>query len=128
MNLGTNYGTPFTWLAGYGYTNNIGSAELLIGSNGMPLWQSYIADLNPTSAVSLLHIGSISNFPPLAVSFSSSTGRCYALECKTNLVPSDAWLVVCGQSNVWGNGGAKTLVDTNVSGLRFYRIRVQLPP
>jgi hypothetical protein len=60
-NTGTNHATPYTWLAGHGFTNEMDSAELLIGSNGIPVWQSYVADLNPTDASSLLRIKALSN-------------------------------------------------------------------
>ena len=44
----TNHPTPHSWLAAHGYTNNFEAASLTIGANGLPLWESYLAGLNPT--------------------------------------------------------------------------------
>lgn len=46
--LTTGHSTPLWWLAEQGYTNNFDSAELIIGANGMPLWESYVAGLDPS--------------------------------------------------------------------------------
>ena len=43
----TNHLTPYWWLAANGQTQNFDTAENLIGSNGLALWQSYVAGLNP---------------------------------------------------------------------------------
>jgi hypothetical protein len=43
----TNHPTPHWWLADYGYTNDFETAVTAIGANGIPLWQSYIAGLDP---------------------------------------------------------------------------------
>ena len=128
-NQGANYGTPYVWLACYGFTDNLSAAELLIGSNGMPVWQSYVADLNPTSAGSRFAILAFTNSPDgrVCAAFDSSTGRIYELQCRTNLSVSNGWFGVSGQSNIPGNGGMKVLSDTKAATPQFYRIRVQLP-
>jgi hypothetical protein len=46
--LTTNYPTPLWWLASHGYTN-FESAVAQLGANNMPLWQSYIAGLDPNN-------------------------------------------------------------------------------
>jgi hypothetical protein len=43
----TNYPTPHLWLAEHGYMNDFETAVTIIGANGMALWQSYIAGLDP---------------------------------------------------------------------------------
>jgi hypothetical protein len=43
----TNHATPYWWLASNGYTQNFETAELLLGANKLPLWQSYVAGLSP---------------------------------------------------------------------------------
>ena len=49
--------TPHWWLAEHGYTSNQEHAVTTIGANGLALWQSYIAGLNPNDPDSRLHIG-----------------------------------------------------------------------
>ena len=52
--LTTNDPTPYWWLAEYGYTNDFETAVTLIGANGMALWESYVAGLDPTDPESRL--------------------------------------------------------------------------
>ena len=52
----TNHPTPYWWLASNGYTNNFENASLLRGTNGMALWQSYTAGLNPNDPNSQLRL------------------------------------------------------------------------
>src|SRR5205085_4078001 len=54
--LTTNNSTPYWWLASFGYTSNFDSAANTIGANGIALWQSYLAGLNPTLASSQLRL------------------------------------------------------------------------
>lgn len=119
-------GTPHWWLAQYGWSNDFDAAESSMGSNGMPVWQSYIADLDPTNPLSLFWVMSISNLPPWTVYFGSSTARLYSLQCSTNLVLGNGWFGVTGQSNVLGNGGTMGLSATNGGGPMFYRVRVKV--
>ena len=54
--LTTNHPTPFWWLASVGYTQNLESAVSGLGDNGFPLWQSYIAGLDPSDPSSQLRL------------------------------------------------------------------------
>ena len=54
--LTTNHPTPWWWLASYGYTTSFETAVTTIGSNGIPLCQSYIAGLNPNDPNSQLRL------------------------------------------------------------------------
>ena len=134
VTVGTNYSTPYTWLAAFGYTQNMASAELQIGSNGLPLWQSYIADLNPTNPASRFDILAFTNNPTgslgcgLSISFIGSANRFYSLLFTADLSDADAWSAVNGQANIRGNDGPTTLVDTNRASMRFYRLRVSDQP
>jgi len=119
-------GTPHWWLSQYGWTNNFDPVESSIGSNGMPVWQSYVADLDPTNPLSSFCVVSVSNLPPWTVYFGSSTARLYSLACSTNLVHGTGWFGVAGQSNVWGNGTTMGLIDTNKGGPMFYRVKVRI--
>ncbi len=77
--LTANFPTPFWWLASYGYTN-FESAVVTVGANGIPLWQSYIAGLNPNDLTSQLRVsltGNVLTWNPLA-------GRVYTILESTN--------------------------------------------
>ncbi len=54
--LTTNHPTPLWWLAAQGFTNNFESAVLEVGANGLPLWQSYQAGLDPADPQSQLRL------------------------------------------------------------------------
>jgi hypothetical protein len=54
--LTQNYAIPYAWLAANGYINNVESAPLTIGANHLPLWQSYVAGLNPNDPNSQLRL------------------------------------------------------------------------
>jgi hypothetical protein len=83
----THHPTPYAWLASYGYTSNFENVVDATGANGLPLWQSYIAGLNPNDPSSQLRlwlsetdptVGSVLNWTPV-------TGRLYTLWWKTNV-------------------------------------------
>ena len=94
--------------------------------DGCNNWQEYSADTDPTNAVSYFHIQSVTNLPPLTVTFLASSNRVYSLNCTTNLSGAP-WAVVPGQSNVAGTGGVMSLTDTNHLPQQFYRLNVALP-
>ena len=50
------HGTPIPWLINYGFTTNFAAAEL-IATNGMPVWQDYLAGLNPRTRPHGLRFG-----------------------------------------------------------------------
>ena len=128
VSLGATYGTPYTWLAQYGLTDDMSTAELLPGSNGIPVWQSYVADLNPTNPSSQLRIVAISNQASNCILLltPASVNRVYGLQSCTNLV-SGVWTNMIPYTTP-GNGGGLILTDTNAAAQnRFYRVGVQTP-
>lgn len=52
----TNHPTPLWWLAALGYTNDFETVVETPGANGLALWQSYIAGLNPLDPESRLEL------------------------------------------------------------------------
>ncbi|MCS7089788.1 MAG: zinc-dependent metalloprotease family protein [Verrucomicrobiota bacterium] len=52
----TNHPTPLWWLASLGYTNEFETVVSNLGANGLPLWQSYVAGLNPWDPASQLRL------------------------------------------------------------------------
>jgi hypothetical protein len=94
-------------------------------------FQEWVADTDPTNALSCFRIAAISNAAPVTVYFSSSSDRQYTLSCATNLPsqgPGTTWTDVPGQVDVPGNGNTRALSDTNPpSPQKLYRVRVRVP-
>jgi hypothetical protein len=84
----TTNGTPYWWLASLGYSNDLDIADLLIGANGTPLWQSYIAGLDPTDSNSQLRliIGAGSSSDNHILQWQTMTGRLYTILHSTNVL------------------------------------------
>jgi hypothetical protein len=89
--------------------------------------EEWLADTNPTNALSFFRIVAVTNVPPFSVSFQSSSNRLYSLTSSTGLVDSVTWEPVAGQTGIQGNGGLQTLVDSTGASNGFYRVTVQLP-
>ena len=115
-------GTPNWWLALYG----IGD-ESNIGIKGIPAWQDYVADTDPTNPTSYFRIAAISNLPSATVYFPSSSRRYYTLERRDNLLVGD-WTNVPTQTVIPGGGGLDSLQDTTVATQQFYRVQVKVSP
>jgi len=117
------HGTPIPWLLSYGYTTNFDAAEL-IATNGLPVWQAYLAGLNPTNASSRFDVSTA--FAPgqtPQVLFSTVVGRTYRVETTTSL--GSSWAVL--RDNIAGTGGSILFIDNRVlSGANaiFYRVVV----
>jgi len=106
----------------YGFTTNFAAAEL-IATNGLPVWQDYLAGLNPTNANSRFTVWTafVPGQTPQIV-FSTVVGRMYRLETATSL---DSWSVL--RDNMPGIGGNILFIDNRtLSGVSsvFYRVAV----
>jgi hypothetical protein len=89
--------------------------------------EEWIADTDPTNALSYFKIETISNLPPIVVSFLSSSNRLYSLFSSTNLSDASGFSSVPNRADVPGTGGMQTLTDTNSAPTSFYRVNVKLP-
>ena len=96
--------------------------------DGVPNWQEYLADTDPTNAFSCFKILAVSNLPPWTVYFWSSTGRVYTLEGCTNLALGNAGFSVIGPTNIFGLNQLLGLPGSSTKTQFFYRVRAQLPP
>ena len=98
--LATTHPTPYCWLASYGFTNNLESPVNLIGANGLPLWQSYLAGLNPNDPNNRprLSLARGLNGIPDVLTWNTSTGHVYTLWYTTNL--TSGFVHVPGASNL----------------------------
>ena len=125
-------GIPDLWRAQYfgglGTTTNASScATCDPDGDGANNYQEYIADTNPTNALSWFHLLNIVPLPNVAVSFQSSSNRIYTLYSDDDLV-TGTWGSVSGQINVPGTGGLLTLTNSSPADLQmFFRVGVQLP-
>ncbi len=117
------HGTPIPWLIGYGFTTNFAAAEL-IATNGLPVWEDYVAGLNPTNVSSRFTVSTA--FSPgqaPQIIFSTVATRTYRVESAASL--DGPWEVVL--DNIPGTGDNIVFVDSRVlSGLNavFYRVQV----
>jgi hypothetical protein len=116
------HGTPIPWLIYYGFKTNFAAAEL-IATNGLPVWEDYLAGLNPTNANSKFTVSTAFALgqPPQIV-FSTVVGRTYRVDTATSL---GSWMVL--RDNIIGIGGNILFIDNRVlSGVStvFYRVAV----
>jgi hypothetical protein len=125
--LTTNHPTPYSWLASYGYNSNFENVVDATGANGIALWQSYIAGLNPNDPNSQLRLSLSRAVDGTAniVNWTTVTGRRYTLLSKTNL--SSAFTSVPGAAGLPAtiHSFTNTLNPTPPSA--FYRVEVLRP-
>lgn len=123
----TNHPTPYWWLASYGFTSNQENAVTNVGANGFPLWQSYIAGLNPTNPASQLRFTSQSlvQGTNLLLTWNTVPGRVYTLWTSTNL--ANNFTPLSGAVNLPATIQSFTNPLSPNSAREFYRLEVHLP-
>jgi len=128
---GPGMGEFIGWLQQFGLSTD-GSADYLDsdipGGDGLNNWQEWIAGTNPTNAASVLKMTSAvptNNPARTIVTWQSVTNRTYFLQRGTDLSTQPAFSTI--QSNIIGQAGTTSYVDTNAVGssLYFYRVGVQ---
>lgn len=125
-------GIPDWWrrqyFGGHGTTTNSQScATCDPDGDGAVNSSEYVADTNPTNALSYFHIESVSNATGFVVFYASSASRKYTLSFATNLT-SGAWSNISSQMDIPGSGGVDSLSDpAPADAQRFYRIGVRVP-
>jgi hypothetical protein len=121
--LATN-ATPHWWLHQFFGVTNYDAAELGDeDGDGVPAWQEYGADTDPTNGASFLRLWFDAAGPDAALLFWSSTGRHYHLETRTGWSDAD-WQSADDEP---GTGGVQSLTTTNASDQLYYRLRVTQP-
>ncbi|MEY4385849.1 MAG: hypothetical protein RLY20_1132, partial [Verrucomicrobiota bacterium] len=123
----TNHPTPIWWLASNGYSNDFENAVMLVGANGHPLWQSYVAGLDPNNPASQLQlaVAPTSDGAHLAFGWNTVTGRVYSIWSSTNLPINFSRLA--GATNLpWTVQGFTNSIDFNMPG-QFFLLEVQKP-
>lgn len=121
----TNYPTPLWWLAARGYTNDFETVVTRPGANGLPLWQSYVAGLDPADPQSL---------PRLTVELAPGPGH---VRLRWTTVPDRAYTLweapapegpftpVSGAVDVPGTGGELTHAVPLEPDPRFFRLSIR---
>jgi len=123
---GTGMGEFIGWLQQFGQATDGTADGTDPDQDGLNNWQEWVANTNPTNALSSFRIQNITAGPPVAVQINSSLDRFYTLRSSTNL-SAPVWLDVTGQVGVPGSGGTLSFQDTNAVPARFYRVNVSLP-
>lgn len=118
-------GTPHWWLAKYGLPTNDAGA-LYDEGDGMPAWQEYAADTDPTNAASCFTITGTADQPEYVLQFHSSAYRFYTLSGCSNLLEG-SWSPVKGVAPRRGIGGPDQVVCREAAATGFYRLDVEVP-
>jgi len=124
--LTTNYPTPHWWLASLGYTQDFENAVQNLGSNNHPLWQSYIAGLNPNDPNNQLRLTLVPSSPGnIALQWESVTGRVYTVWSSSD--PNEGFAPIPSAANLPAsiNGFTNDLSTAPSHG--YYRLEVKIP-
>lgn len=122
--LTTNSPTPLWWLAAHGFGTNPEAAVTQIGSNGMPVWQSYVAGLDPNNPDDQLRIGLQRQLNADVLSWNTVTGRAYTIHSGPDV--AGPMTPVSGAANL--PAGTKSFTNAApTSEMRFYRLEVKKP-
>lgn len=128
-NLGTNYGTPESWLASFGLTNYSISVEELSDTDGdgMAAWQEWTAGTMPTNSGSALRAAGDSRLvsESYVIAWPSASNRVYGVFWGTNLESGLSPLA----TNLPATYPENTYTDSTHSTepMLLYRIRVSKP-
>lgn len=121
----SNRPTPLWWLASHGFTQDVEAAVTTLGANGLPVWQSYIAGLDPTDPASRLRLGLDRIGSDLVLNWNTVSGRVYTIWESTNLTSSFTPLI--GASDLPASIQSLTNPPLPPTPESFYRLQVQKP-
>jgi len=117
---------PYAWLQQYGLPAD-GSADYAdADGDGLNNWQEWRAGTDPTDPLSVLRLMTPVPGPTgVTVSWLSVSNRTYFLQRSTNLGVASPFLPF--STNIVGQAGSTTLLDTNAAGIGpvFFRVGVQ---
>jgi hypothetical protein len=117
--------TPHWWLAENGHTSSFETAVTEIGANGYPLWQSYLAGLQPNDPESRLLV-SIEGGPAGPVlTWPTVPGRVYTVLHSTK--PLTGYVPVPGAVNLPAGANKIAINPGGFTASVFYRVQVAAP-
>jgi hypothetical protein len=118
------YRVPFWWLAEHGYTSDFESTENIVGLNGLPLWQSYVAGLEPGDPTSQLRLSLELGSDPSehVLRWTSVPERLYTI-----VQSSDSSQGFIGLPDAIDLPATTRSLTNRVSGSAFYRLQVRKP-
>ncbi len=122
--LTTNSPTPIAWLVENGYANDFENVVNALGANGIPLWQSYVAGLNPNDPNDQLRLALAQTSSGDVLKWKTVEGRVYTLLSSTNL--SQGFTPVTGAIDLSATTQSFTNTASGIAA-RFYRIEVRKP-
>lgn len=124
--LTSTYATPHWWLASNGYTANLESAVSRVGANGLALWQSYVAGLDPNDPASQLRVSvGRAGSTALELSWVTAQGRTYSVLGATAV--DGPYTVLPGAVDLPDTVRTLALPPEAGAGRVFYRLEVQKP-
>lgn len=123
----TRYPTPHWWLAAYGYTNDLDNVVTNLGVNGLPLWASFVAGLDPSDPSSQveLHGRPEPGAGGVVLEWAAISGRVYTVACATNL--AGRFTPLSGAIDLPPTTPSITSRVDAASGGMFYRLEVRKP-
>jgi hypothetical protein len=120
-------GVFIAWLQRFGLPTD-GSADLAdADGDHLNNWQEWVADINPTNALSFFRLAiGTTNASSAVIACASSSARLYTLLRCTDIANPN-WVPVLGQSDIPGTSGPLALIDPDPPPTAFYRVSVRLP-
>jgi len=120
-------GIPDGWCQRYGFNPlDDGVASGNPDNDAYNNFQEWLADTNPTNALSFFQIQTLTNRLAAQITLPSSSNRNYSLFYRSN-ISGGSWVAVPGQTGIPGTGGFLILQDTNTAFQRYYRVGVSIP-
>jgi hypothetical protein len=125
--LTTNHPTPHWWLAEHGYTSDFESAVEIVGANGLPLWQSYVAGLNPANPASVLRLDQALSptGDEVILQWNPVAGRLYTIWATQDL--TEPFTLLPGATDLPAEINSFTDPRDTSTALRYYRLEVRKP-
>ena len=114
------------WLSQHGFPIQVWSDSADMDGDGRNNWQEWVADTNPTNALSLLRLFPLTGGVSwVVVSWQSLTNRTYSVERSTNLGAAPPFQPLA--TGIIGQAGTTSYTDTNApsAGPTFYRVVTQ---
>jgi len=125
--LTTNHPTPHWWLASFGYTQDLENAVMNLGSNHHPLWQSYIAGLNPNDPNSQLRLTLTPAGPGnIGLHWDAVTGRVYTVW--SSIDPNEGFAPIPSAANLPASVTGYTNELSTTPSHGYYRLEVKISP